>query len=325
MTETVTRMPPGTVADIEAHQGWALSCHPPGPARVKPVDLLLVHGMGAGGWSWPESWIGAFTGAGYRCWTLTLPGREGGATLATDPGALDRALTLALQTGDVERATDLILRALPGTAALDGPDLADFTTALQAAVAQIGRPVAIVAHSLGGAVAQNYLRRSGRAAATVLLCSVPPYGTWRAAAEMAVLNPALWVNLARFSLLGPRGADLEVMRANLFPGGIGDREYTRVLNGMTDESLTATLQALGVPPFAPLPGPRRDMLVIGGARDRLVPPLDVMLTGLYYGTVPQILPDMGHMPMHDTAGSAAIPCILGWLERRLAEEGARVA
>jgi len=112
--DAVERLAPGTVWDIDAHQGWALACHPPGPARPRPVDLMFVHGMAAGGWVWPEHWIAAFTGAGYRCWTLSLPGRSGGAVRAGDPAGVDRAVAHALATGDAEGAVEMIRRALPG-------------------------------------------------------------------------------------------------------------------------------------------------------------------------------------------------------------------
>lgn len=320
----VQRVPPGIVHDIDAHQGWALTCHEAGPAKPRGVDLLFLHGMGAGGWIWPESWIGAFTGAGYRCWTLSLPGRPGGSLRAGDPRVLDLAIGHLASTGDAEAALSILVQALPGASLVDGPTLDDYADTLDQALTQIGRPVAVVCHSLGGAVAQILMRRGRSPEATVLLCSVPPYGTWRASAEMAVLNPLLWRALAQFSLFGPAATDLEVMRANFYPRGVSDRDYATLINNLRDESLAAMTQALGFPPFAPLPGPRSDVMVLGGALDRLVPPFDVMLTGAYFGVMPEFVPDAGHMIMHDDAGSGAIARILGWLDRR-AGSGRRAA
>ncbi|MCA8878695.1 MAG: alpha/beta fold hydrolase [Rhodobacteraceae bacterium] len=316
MSDTVTRVPPGTVHDIDAHQGWALTRHEPGPARARSVDLLFVHGMAAGAWIWPEHWIAAFTGAGYCCWTLSLPGREGGAVRAGGLEALERVLDHLLYTGDVDGALEMLVRSMPGASLFDGPTLDDYSDTLDKALAQIGRPVAAVCHSLGGAVAQNLMRRGRAPEATVLMCSVPPYGTWRAAAEMAVANPVLWQNLAQFSLFGVEAADPAILRANFFPRGISNRDYAMFVNNLRDESLAASAQALGLPPFAPLPAPRNDILVLGGALDRLVPMMDVMLTGLYYATLPEIVPDAGHMLMHEDAGHGAITRILAWLDAR---------
>ena len=66
----------------------------------------------------------------------------------------------------------------------------------------------------------------------------------------------------------------------------------------------------------PLPGPRRDLLVLGGALDRIVPTTDLALTAAWYGTLPEIVPRAGHMLMHDDAGAGAIRRILTWLDGR---------
>lgn len=314
--QVISRIPPGSFAEIDAHQGWALECHRAEPAQARPFDLLFVHGMSAGGWVWPETWLAAFTKAGYRCWTLTLPGREGGASATRDPGAVDRALAHALRTGEVDQAADMLLRGLPGASLFDGPTLDDFSSALSQAMAQIGRPVVTVGHSLGGAVAQAQLRRAPGPVGTVLLASVPPYGIWRAGLEMAITNPSLWQTLAQFSVFGPMHADMNLMRQAFYPNGISDREYRAMVANLRDESLAASVQTLGFPPFAPLPGPRSDVLVIGGGADAVIPPLDVWLTAAYYGTRPVIVPGAGHMLMHEASAHQAVAAILEWCDGR---------
>ena len=107
-----------------------------------------------------------------------------------------------------------------------------------------------------------------------------------------------------------------MIRHNLFPNGIAETEFRTLLNRLTDESLAATARTPGFPPFAPLPGPRSDLLVIGAGRDKFVPPLDVHLTGLYYGTRPRIVAGAGHMPMYEHAFQAETAGhILDWLPR----------
>ncbi|MFD0982310.1 alpha/beta hydrolase [Tropicimonas aquimaris] len=188
------------------------------------------------------------------------------------------------------------------------------TDALAEALAAIGRPTVVVGHSLGGAVAQNLLRRGGRPAATVLLCSAPPYGLWRASMEMATTNLALWKAMFDLSFFGVAATDPRVIRDNMFPNGISEAEFRTVLSRLTDEALAATARTSGFPPFAPLPGPRSDLLVIGAGKDRFVPPLDVHLTGLYYGSRPRIVAGAGHMPMYEPAFlSETAGHILDWL------------
>ncbi len=303
------------------HQGWAMGCFEPEAGPERPFDVLFLHGMAAGSWVWTPEWLDRFGQQGYRGWTMTLPGREAGGTIGSDPDAFERAMAKALQTGDLGVAADALAAILPGAPLFDGPDLDDYTDALAEALAAVGRPTVVVSHSLGGAVAQNLLRRGMRPAGTVLVCSAPPYGLWRASMEMALTNLPLWKAMFDFSLFGVAAADLSVLRANLFPNGIEDRLFGKLMSRFTDESLAATSRTPGFPPFAPLPGPRSDMLVIGASQDRFVPPLDVHLTGYYYGTRPQIIEGAGHMPMFEpdfaaqTAGT-----ILDWLGRY----GARV-
>jgi pimeloyl-ACP methyl ester carboxylesterase len=311
-------MPPGAagVADIVIHQGWALTRHDAVAGPPRDVDIMLVHGMSAGGWIWPEEWISDFTSDGYTVWTVTLPGREGGASVTRDPSVIDRALAHALQTGDSEGALRMLVRALPGASLFDGPDMGDFGDALERALAQVGQPAVVVGHSLGGAVAQLLLRRGVAPAGTVLLGSVPPYGTWRASAELALTAPQVWRMLGRFLLHGPAGADMALMRQVFFPGGVADRTFGAVVGNLRDESLAALVQASGWPPFAPLPRPRGDVLVIGGGRDVIVPPIDSWMTAGWYGTRPVMLDDAGHMLMHEAQADVAIAAIRDWCAAR---------
>ncbi|MGS4944343.1 alpha/beta hydrolase [Meridianimarinicoccus sp. RP-17] len=314
----LTRMPPGAAGtgDIAVHQGWALTRHGAVAGPARDVDIVLLHGMSAGAWIWPEDWISGFTSDGYAVWTMTLPGRDGGGSISRDPGVIDRALAHAMETGDSEGALRMLVRALPGASLVDGPDLGDFADALARALAQVGRPAVVVGHSLGGAVAQLLLRRGMAPAGTVLLASVPPYGTWRASAELALTAPHVWRMLGRFALEGPAAADMDLMRQVFFPGGVRDRTFLALVANLRDESLAALVQASGWPPFAPLPGPREDVLVIGGGRDVVVPPTDTWLTAGYYGTRPVILPGAGHMLMHDAEAAQAGAAIRDWCAAR---------
>ncbi|MFV0359080.1 alpha/beta hydrolase [Tropicimonas sp.] len=309
-------MPDENAREIGSHQGWALERHAAGDAAPDLGDVLFLHGIASGSWVWTPDWLRHFTGAGYTGWTITLPGRPSGASMASDPAAAEQAPTGLIATPDTEAAIES-WRMLPAAPLFDGPDLDDYSRALEEAMDTIGRPVTVVSHSLGGAVVQNSIRRGFRPAATVLLCSVPPYGLWRASFETAMCNPLLWMALARFSLFGVSEVDTGLMRRNLFPGGITEAEFQRLLPRFTDESLAATIRTTGFPPFAPLPGPRADMLVIGASQDRLLPLTDICLTGLYYGVAPKIVRGAGHMPMYEPAHAGETAgLILDWLDTR---------
>jgi len=317
MADTVTRMAPGELGpgDVEIHQGWSLRAHPPAPdAAPRAADVLFLHGMGAGGWFWREDWRGSFARAGFRGWTITLPRTAAESRRGPDLDRLNRAAL----TGRAEDLLEVLTAHLPVASARSDPTLEDLTDALEGALASIGRPVAVVAHSLGAAVAQNLLRRGGRPAATVLLCPVPPYGLWRASLALAATDPRLWRALAALSVLGVAHADLALLRQRLFPSGVAEAEFAELIGHLGDESLAVTLRARGVPPFAPLPGPRRDVLVIGGGRDALIPVADVWATAAWYGGLPHILPGAGHLPTFEPGAPALAAGIARWIARRTA-------
>lgn len=248
------------------------------PAPDRP-DLLFLHGMGSGAWMWEEGALPLFGREGYRAWALSLSGHGGSA-------GLDR---------------------------LEHFGLDEYSADLAQALDRIGRPCVVIAHSLGGAVVQNLLRRGRRLAGTVLLCSVPPYGLWRASLETLWLNPVLWKELVLFSLFGLEKTNIAVLRRNLFPNGVDDAIFIRLLERMQNESPAAINSAIGWPPIAPPPLTQPNVLVIGGMRDSLVPPLDVVMTAAYYGVEPHLLEGAGHMLMYEPAGHTAAQIVLDWL------------
>ena len=315
-TETVSRMAPGEALEEEALQGWAMTQVPPTAGPDRPFDLLFVHGMATGGWSWSRDWLGRFAGAGYRSWTITLPGRQGGGSFATNPRAIDHAVELAFAKGDAHAALAVLAQSFPGMPAIDGPTLDDFSDAIATSLDQIGRPAAVICHSLGGAATQNLIRRGRSPAATVLMASVPPYGLWRGAIEMAWTNPDLYAALTDFALAGITPQNDRIIRANLFPAGVTDAEFDDLVPQLTDESLRAMTQAMGFPPFAPLPGPRPDVMVIGGGQDRFVPMTDLIGTAFYYGGLPRIIPEAGHALMLGPSAPKVADEILAFLDGR---------
>jgi pimeloyl-ACP methyl ester carboxylesterase len=251
---------------------------PETPGRA--VDLLLVHGISGGAWMWEDGALDHFARAGYRTWALSLSGH-------------------GLSAGRQDLASFTL-----GTYADD----------LEAALRQIARPTVIIAHSLGGAVAQKLLSRGKPPAGCILLCSVPPYGLWRASLEMLMRTPDLWREMGVYSLCGLAAADMNVVRRGLFPSGVDDTAFNQLATRLQEESIHALSGALGWPPFAPPPLSQRNMLVIGGAEDRFVPQMDVVLTGLYYGVQAHVIPGAGHMLMYEDVGVKAAEIVLDWLE-----------
>mgnify|MGYP001825886614 FL=1 len=263
---------------------------PSGPSR--PVDLIFVHGISAGAWLWQDGALDFFSAKGYRSWSLSLSG-HGGST------------------------SDKPLAHLR---------LEDYAQDLATALDEIDRPTVVIAHSLCGAVAQKLMSRGHRTAGMALVCSVPPYGLMRASVEMAIKKPHLWREMAVYCLHGLAAADMEVIRSGLFPTGIEDDVFNRLAGKLQDESFLAMSEAsVSWPPFAAPPGPRPDLLVIGGAEDCFVPPLDTFITAWWYGTQAHVIPKAGHMLMYEPAGQIAAQTILKWLERLTEAPAGRVS
>ena len=297
-----------------AQPGWSMAPEEPTGGPARDCDILFVHGMASGGGVWKPDFLARFRAQGYRVWSLTLPGRLSGPTMRTDPSALPRAARAAMYADSTSEVFSILTSILPGASLMDGPTLDDFSDTLHDALAAIGRPCVTVGHSLGGAVAQNHARRKGWPHGMALICSVPPYGMWRASAQMAMTNLPLWKALCDYSLFGLAHTDHEVMRDNLFPNGVSEHDYRTFVSHLRDESLAATSAAGGLPPFAPLPGARDNVLVVGTGRDRLVPTLDTWLTAAWYGAAPVILPEAGHMPMLEPCRDDLADALLTWME-----------
>lgn len=242
----------------------------------QPFDLLFVHGMAGGSWIWRDNARGAFREAGYRSWAVDLAGEDGSRREAT---------------------------------------LHDYAERLVLAAETVGRPTVVVAHSLGGAAAQLALQTGFSPAGLVLLCSVPPYGLWRASCELFMRDPQLWFVMGSFGTQGPHAEAERILKSRIFGNRIDDNAFRTFKRKLRPESVVAMSHAIGFPPFAPPPGPRENILVLGGREDPLVPPADVAFTGAYYGAETHLIDEAGHMLMYEPAAAEAVAVTLDWLDR----------
>lgn len=70
---------------------------------------------------------------------------------------------------------------------------------------------------------------------------------------------------------------------------------------------------MGWRPIAPLPWLAPPVMVVGGERDAFIPPVDVQLTGVYYGVRPNMILGCAHAMMLDPAWEVAAEQIGAWL------------
>jgi pimeloyl-ACP methyl ester carboxylesterase len=257
--------------------------HAPAQGQARPVKLLFVHGICTGAWVWEQHFLPYFAGLGYESYAVSLRGH-----------------------GKSE-----------GREQIRQFELGDFAEDVDWAVKQMGGPVVVTGHSLGGAVVQNYVKRGGKAAGIVLFCSVPPHGLLRAAIAMQTQNPALARELRNALLLGLRGADLDEIEAGLFAHPPSAELRRMLFERMDDIAEAASKQAMGWPPFAPFPWGMPKLLVIGGDRDQFVPEGDVRMTAIYYGAPAVIVRGGAHAMMMDTNWGDAAGPIGDWLQEAL--------
>jgi pimeloyl-ACP methyl ester carboxylesterase len=253
--------------------------HAAAQGQPKPVKLLFVHGMCCGAWVWERNFLPYFSGLGYESYALSLRGHgnSGGRENIRHYG------------------------------------LGDFADDVDWAVKRIGAPVVTVGHSLGGAVMQNYVKRGGKTAGTVLFCAVPPQGLLRAAAHMQAHNPELAHELANVLARGIRAANLDIIERGLFAHPAAPELRHLLFERMGDVAEEASRQAMGLMPFAPLPWTMPKLLVLGCEKDWFVRASDVRTTAIYYGVRSVIVKNGAHAIMLDKNWHDAAEPIAVWL------------
>ena len=239
--------------------------------------MLFLHGAFAGAWAWDEHFLRHFAAAGFHAYALSFRGHG----------------------------------ASPGHDELDRLSAADYVDDLTAAIARIGAAPVVVAHSMGGMVAQKYLERAALPA-LALLASTPPQGLFPVMTQLAWRRPHLFAEMNALFFQGR--ANPQLVRELLFSGPIEasrlerycrllQRESTRVVWDMSFFDLPQ-LWRMRLPP----------LLVLGAERDELVPPPLVELGARAYGARAEIYPAMGHAMMLERGWQAVAERIIGWLE-----------
>jgi pimeloyl-ACP methyl ester carboxylesterase len=246
----------------------------------KPVSLLFIHGICNAAWVWQRHFLPYFVSLGYDSYALSLRGHGGSE----------------------------------GREKIRLFGLSDFADDVHRAYEQIGAPVIVIGHSLGGAVVQNYIRRGGTAAGVVLLCAAPPHGLLRAAMQMQAQNPVLAHELRIALTRGIRWANLDIIEKGLFAHAPRPELRRLIFERMDDAAAEAGRQAIGWSPFAPLPWAMPKLLVMGCEKDWFVPAGDVRLTAIYYGVRSVIVRNGAHAIMLDANWRDAAGPIAGWLE-----------
>lgn len=188
-----------------------------------------------------------------------------------------------------------------------GATLADRLSLARAVIAALEGPVLLVGHSLGALLAQR-LAGEAEAVAQVLLAPVPPEGLWASNLRLLLDDPALWRQVARLSDM-PGTAD-PALATRLFGPRMPEAAARRVVARLGGESGAAILEAQAPQPVLPGWAAACPATVITGGADRLIPPDAAWRCALWHGTVPQVLPELGHLLMLEPGWETVVARIL---------------
>ena len=247
---------------------------PPGGKPVERPPLLLIHGAGHGAWCW-EHWLEALPRKGWEAYALSLRNHPGSRTLYFQE---------FLERTRVDDYADDVARL----------------------ASHIGRPAALIGHSMGGIVAQRFAAREGAsgrdAAALVLLAAAPP-------APLGPLREAP-LPLDRGYFDAP-----EASRRRYFfnaPNETVQRALARLVpespSAMNEYSLGAGLEVRREHVRCPV-------LSVTAGRDGTAVPKDRRIAD-YYGGDYLAHPETGHDMMLEADWEAVLDGVLDWIERK---------
>lgn len=255
---------------------WAEAGAPGGAPSV-----LFVHGASAGAWMWTERFLPLFAQAGLHAAAVSLRGHGGS----------------------------------DGREGLRSVSLADLGQDLRFALSRFARPPVVVAHSLGGLLAQR-LVGGVPMSALVLLASLPPEGMAFLSPRLVWSEPAIWTE-ALMSALSGQGPPLAKATDGLMRDeGIGREAARRYAALMVPESWQALLEAHLPHPVVPAALAGLPALVLSGGRDPLVWRSETLRTAVYHGATHETVPEGGHFLQLGDEAPGVARRILDWLASR---------
>ena len=243
--------------------------------------LLFVHGAAHGAWCW-EHFLGFFADRGFDAYALSLRGH----------GKSD------------------------GRERLRWTSIADYVDDVERVAAGLPREPVVVGHSMGGMVAAQYLLRR-RPPAAALLAPAPPGGMPRQWARLSFDNPWLTLEMLLTLEAGKMFSTPARARKFLVSPDLGEAELRRHSARLGRESIRAVLE-LSSMRSDPARFRSTPLLVLGAARDYILPPEEVVRTADAYGAESRILPNIAHDLMLDTGWRRAADALLAWLAGTLA-------
>jgi len=243
--------------------------------------LVLVHGLWSGGWCW-QKWSTHFCNLGWECWAINFRGR-----FEERPRPALKQLNFAACVEDVSR----VIRSSPF-------------------------PPVVVAHSLGGLVAQR--AAEGEKLSALVLLSCPPPRQLQPAAPRPLrllrLKYALLMALGRPFRLEERdfrrlwfSAMPEAEQADLCRRMVP--ESSHLIRDFCERGTELRFDRVGCP-----------VLVLGGREDPLVPVAGLRDLAQSLGGDLKVYPGHGHWILGESEAEAIVRDIHRWLVQKLGDK-----
>jgi pimeloyl-ACP methyl ester carboxylesterase len=190
-----------------------------------------------------------------------------------------------------------------GDGALRGARLADYERDVWQVLIRLPARAVLVGHSMGALLVTRILQRYPAHAGALLAPPDLRHGfAW--GARIAARHP--W-DYVRGLLWSP-----PLPRPDLLFAGLPAADADRLAGRMVPESKLALLQLHGTRRLRSSTAP---LLVMGGAEDAVVAPVDVVRAARHYGTRAHLFRGMGHDLMLDRGWETPLAVLLDWLDR----------
>ena len=243
------------------------------------APILFVHGAFGGAWMWREIFLPYFARRGRASMAVSLRGHG----------------------------------ASQGQEQLRTTRLSDYCADVRCALMECKEPPIIVAHSLGGLLAQMLIGRE-EMRALVLLASLPPEGLMLNSLRLALTHPQVWLEAFLGSVTTSKLPIRMAAHHGLFSEALPREQVARYSSKMVPEAPHALAEAhLSHPVFSAtvfgIP-----TLVISGSRDPLVSCASGWRTALYHGAEHRTAEGIGHFPHLDAGAETVAHDVLDWIE-----------